>query len=92
MASVLIEPLACQIEIMSDGRAVWVRDFTGPIAKFSKNLVEISVGTGRATCEYGPTVLDNWRRWQVDLMKHRNIIVDDQHMPAFLCEQVRKAG
>jgi hypothetical protein len=77
------------VEILHDGRTVWVNDTEGNIGRFGpfgidvhRTIAEqIATGSECLACTHGPTSLTDWRQFQALMQEHHGVTVSDDHMP-----------
>lgn len=77
------------IEIMDDGRTVWVNNAASNIGRFSRWGVDVHTtlaaqmaGAGEClACTHGQTHLADWRGFQSLMREHHGVDVTDRHMP-----------
>lgn len=84
------------IEILSDGRTVWVNMAGCSIGRFGPYGIDVhrtiqAQMEGQPeclACTHGPTTLADWRRFQTSMMDHYGVIIPDNHMPATVRQQL----
>lgn len=79
-----------EVEILHDGRTVWVNDAEGNIGRFGPFGIDvhqtiseqIATGSECLACTVGPTSLKDWRQFQALMQHHYGVTVADRHMPS----------
>ena len=87
--SAMQQSLIGEVQILHDGRTVWVNDKEGNIGRFGpfgvdvhRTIAEqIATGTECLACTHGPTHLPDWREFQALMQEHHGVTVSDDHMP-----------
>jgi hypothetical protein len=80
------------IEILSNGRTVWVNTPEGNIGRFSVYGIDVHRTISQQmegqpeclACTHEPTNFGDWRRFQSLMKQHHNVTVIDYHMPVAL--------
>jgi hypothetical protein len=78
-----------EVEILHDGRTVWINDPEGNIGRFGPFGIDVhrtiseQIATGKEclACTHGPTHLKEWREFQTLMQLHYGVMVSDEHMP-----------
>ena len=77
--------------IHSDGRTVWINSGSRCVARFGRLAFEVFSSTGRfvssgtsPACTLDALGDNDWERFRQAVAQHHDVIVGDEHRPAFL--------
>lgn len=84
------------MEILSDGRTVWVNTPESSIGRFGPYGIDVhrtlqAQMEGQSeclACTHGPTTLADWRRFQALMLHYYNVTIPDSHMPSSIRRQM----
>lgn len=89
LRSTMQQSLIGEVQILYDGRRVWVNDPEGNIGRFGPFGVDVhrtiseQMATGKEclACTHGPTHLEDWRNFQALMREHYGVTISDDFMP-----------
>jgi hypothetical protein len=76
---------AADVEIVSDGRTVWINGGAtgGAIGRFGPNGIDVhSLDTTSCLyCTHAKTYVGDWAIFKAKMLEHHGVIVDEGHRP-----------
>lgn len=80
------------VEVMYDGRTVWINDGGCCIGRFSKMGIDVHhgmttqmrLGVSCLDCKAGPTTITDWRAFTASMLEHYGVAIEEKCMPTFL--------